>query len=174
MCFIYREDLERALSLWDINENFKTIGQLVECIQGSGSDDPIEYALTTSRLINKGSSFIKVDFITQTDYAWTLGIYPAYYVTINQSYVISYLTVNNFYYVLLPRISEVIPIEGTSFVFTFKGTATSGSAFVRPHPEDALAKIITTGLPGSNELLVSGGNQRSFVTDGTNWHTIGF
>lgn len=50
MCFIYREDLERALSLWDINENFKTIGQLVECIQGSGSDDPIEFILSISKL----------------------------------------------------------------------------------------------------------------------------
>ncbi len=50
MCFIYREDLQRALSLWDINENFKTIGQLVECIQGSGSDDPIEFILSISKL----------------------------------------------------------------------------------------------------------------------------
>lgn len=174
MCLIYREDLERALSQWDINENFKTIGALLECIQGSASGDPVEVGLSIARLTNTGGSFVKVDFITQTDYVWTLGGYPAYYVTINQNYIVSYLTLNNFYYVVLPRISEAIPVDGTSFIVTFKGTATSGSAFVRPHPDDSSAKIVTTGLPGANELVVSGGNQRSFVTDGTNWHTIHF
>lgn len=54
MCFIYREDLERALSLWDINENFKTIGQFVECIQDGGSDDPFKYILSISKLNIEG------------------------------------------------------------------------------------------------------------------------
>jgi hypothetical protein len=62
--------------------------------------------------------------------------------------------------------------NGQSIVVTIKGR--NGSHAIFPHPDDttAGANIITTSAVAS--LNVSGGNQRSFITDGTDWQTIGF
>lgn len=174
MCLIYREDLERALSLWDINENFKTLGQVLECIQGSGSDDPVTYGVNVDKVVNRGAEFVKVDFITEVDYAWTIDGYPAYYITVSQRFIISYVDSGTLYYAILPRISESIGDNGEKLIITFKGYDGTGAAFVRPHPDDAGSKIITSSITGATQLLLTGGNQRSFVTDGTNWHTINF
>jgi len=173
MCFILREDLERALSLWDINENFKTIAEVLECTQGSGSDDPISVKINASGgTSNSGANRVKLSVIGEVDYVWTIGPYPAYYVRTDENFIISYVNSGTFWYIIFPLMSEAIDANGNSMVITVKGYDGVGSALVRPHPTDAASRIIQNSPTGATEMTITSGQTFSFVTDGTNWYQI--
>lgn len=124
------------------------------------------------QFVQLGANFRKALFLVAGDYTVGGGFY--YYNLDNTAnLVIVNLSADlvNTYRSYLPEISECFA-NGQSIVLTIKGR--NGSHAIFPHPEDtsAGATIITTSAVSS--LNVSGGNQRSFITDGTNWHTIGF
>lgn len=165
---IFREDLERALSLWDINENFKSLGEVIEIIQ-EGSEEPI-VNIHADSIFATGGEWVPVVWITPADYVLE-GSILVYYTDITQRNVIAVLDASALYYTYLPPIEDCISEEGLHFAITTKGLV--GNHLVRPNPADSGAKLMTNST-GVAELLLTSGNQRKWVTDGTNWHIIGF
>lgn len=124
------------------------------------------------KFVQFGAIYRKALFLVAGDYSVGGGFY--YYNldnTANLVLVDLSADLVNTYRTYLPEISTCFQ-NGQSIVVTIKGR--NGSHAIFPHPDDtaAGANIITTSAVSS--LNVSGGNQRSFITDGTDWHTIGF
>lgn len=108
------------------------------------------------------SQWVNFESLDETDFTGT-----DYQVTINQQYLIFLLPAGT-YNVYLPLIADSI-VHGKSIIITIK--CITNFLTVYPHSTDTGADIVTNG--GLSSLIISGGQNISFITDGTDWQRIG-
>jgi hypothetical protein len=111
-----------------------------------------------------GSQWVNVQSLNETHFTG-----PSFQLTIDQEFVIFLLPAGT-YNVYLPLGSTCLK-HGKSIILTIK--CTTNFLTLYPHATDttAGAMIVTNGPISS--LIISGGQNISFVWDGTNWQRIG-
>ncbi len=162
---ILREDLDRNIKASDINDNFRCIKErfaaqeiLVESVNGQFEE-----------LVVTGAEWREPLWLVETDFTIDTGFYK-YQLDNTKSTVIILSTYNSTDRVYLPLIADSY-VAGKSMVVT---VVAKDSFVLYPHPTDSGDGGLIVTTAGVSNLLISTGNQRKLVTNGTNWYTIGF